>query len=100
MRWFGVANDPLLIYLEKRLAGIPICSLPNLGPCLVKGTKPEPVSERYIVQGYADDVKPSVAGMSEFALVDKDANLFERSSSCVLHRDPALGKCKVLPLGR
>ena len=46
------------------------------------------------------DVKPSVANMAEFELVDKASSLFERSSGCVLHRDPTLGKCKVLPLGR
>ena len=38
--------------------------------------------------------------MAEFALVDKAAKLFELSSGCVLHRDPVVGKCKVLPLGR
>ena len=100
MGWFGVAIDPLLVYLEKRLTGIPICSLPTIGPCLENGAPPQPVSERYIVRGYADDVKPSVANMSEFELVDKAASLFERSSGCVLHRDPTLGKFKVLPLGR
>ena len=61
---------------------------------------PEPIIESYIVFGYADDVKPAVTSMAEFALVDKAASLFERSSGCMLHRDPVAGKCKVLPLGR
>jgi hypothetical protein len=100
MGWFGLAIDPLLIYLEKRLIGIPICSLPTLGPSLENGTPPVAITERYTVRGYADDVKPSVSTTSEFALVDKAASLFERSSGCVLHCDPATGKCKVLPLGR
>ena len=30
--WFGYRIDPLLIYLEKRLTGIPIHSLPCIGP--------------------------------------------------------------------
>ena len=38
--------------------------------------------------------------MSEFALVDNAAKMFELSSGCILHRDPVSGKCKVLPLGR
>ena len=32
MGWFGVAIDPLLEYLLKMLSGIPICSIPTLGP--------------------------------------------------------------------
>ena len=38
--------------------------------------------------------------MSEFNLVDHDSLLFEKASGCVLHRDPASGKVKFLPLGR
>ena len=100
MGWFGVAIDALLIYLLRRLSGIPICSLPTSGPSLVDGSPPEPLTEYYKVFGYADDVKPAVTTMAEFALVDKAASLFERSSGCLLHRDPVSGKCKVLPLGR
>ena len=32
MFWFAYAIDPLLIYLEKRLTGLPIYKLPVLGP--------------------------------------------------------------------
>ena len=32
MYWFGVGIDPLLKYLERTLAGIPITSLPVAGP--------------------------------------------------------------------
>ena len=100
MGWFGLAIDPLLLYLAKRLLGTTICSLPTAGPRLLDGPPPQPVEERYVVYGYADDVKPSVTTMAEFALVDNAAGLFERSSGCKLHRDPVSGKCKVLPLGR
>ena len=34
MFWFGVGIDPLLVYLERRLQGIPIISLPQSGPSL------------------------------------------------------------------
>ena len=100
MGWFAIAIDPLLIYLDRMLQGIPICSLPIQGPSLTQGSPPDQITERYTVYGYADDVKPAVTTMAEFGLVDKAANLFERSSGCLLHRDPVAGKCKVLPLGR
>ena len=100
MGWFGLAIDPLLLYLAKRLLGIKICSLPTAGSRLLDGPPPQPVRERYVVYGYADDVKPSVTTLAEFALVDNAAGLFERSSGCKLHCDPITGKCKVLPLGR
>ena len=38
--------------------------------------------------------------MEEFLLVDRAAAMFEGASGCKLHRDPAVGKCKFLPLGR
>ena len=100
MGWFSVSIDPLLVYLERRLTGITICSLPPLGPSMADGTPPHPVTEQYKVYGYADDVKPAVTTMAEFALVDHAVTLFELSSGNHLHRDPVAGKCKVLPLGR
>ena len=86
MNWFGFAIDPLLIYLQRRLSGILMCSLPTFGPPLQDGTPAHPVEERYTVYGLADDVKPGVSTMAEFALVDKAATLFERSSGNKLHR--------------
>ena len=88
MGWFGVAIDPLLVYLTRILCGIQICSLPTLGPPLADGTPPAPLTEKYKVFGYADDVKPAVTTMQEFSLVDKAAKLFELSSGCILHRNP------------
>ena len=38
--------------------------------------------------------------MSEFAVVERAAQLFEQSSGNKLHRDPQKRKCKVLLLGR
>ena len=32
MYWFAAGIDPLLVYLDRKLAGIPISSLPVLGP--------------------------------------------------------------------
>ena len=49
---------------------------------------------------YCDDVKPSVTSMAEFITINTACSLFEKSSGCQLHRDPASRKCKFLPLGR
>ena len=49
---------------------------------------------------YVDDIKPSITSMQEFITVDKGSALFESASGCKLHRDPASGKVKFLPLGR
>ena len=100
MGWFTIGIDPLLVLLERKLTGIQICSLPTHGPALLDGTQPVPVEERYKVYGLADDVKPAVASIDEFKFVDYAAALFEKSSGNLLHRDPAIGKCKVLPLGK
>ena len=100
MNWFALAINPFLLYLERRLAGIPILSLPTAGPQEADGAMPTPLVESYKVVGYADDVKPGVSSMSEFAIVDKAASLFEQSSGNRLHRDPVKGKCKVLLLGK
>ena len=70
MYFFSYAFDPLLRYLEKRLKGLLICSLPMLIPVLPD--QPQlPVKEvRYKVIGYADDVKPAITSMVEFSIVD------------------------------
>ena len=59
-----------------------------------------PLEDRFKLMAYCDDVKPSVTSMSEFLTIDKACSLFENSSGCKLHRDPASGKCKFLPLSR
>ena len=102
MYWFGVGIDPLLIYLDRRLAGIPIIALPAAGPTSEGAAGPvlPPVQQHYKVVAYADDVKPSITSMQEFHLVDKACALLERASGVKLHRDPSAGKVKFLPLGR
>ena len=79
MYWFGVGIDPLLVYLEKRLSGIPIASLPVHGPTLE--TSPQPTLQHtqqlYKLVAYADDVKPSITSMQEFFLVDNACALLE-----------------------
>ena len=102
MYWFGVGIDPLLNYLERRLTGIPITSLPVAGPTQEGATDHHlaPVEQKYVVVAYADDVKPSITSMEEFDIVDHGCSLLERASGVKLHRDPSAGKVKFLPLGR
>ena len=99
--WFCFGIDPLLIYLQNRLSGILIHTLPVHGPAQPDQVAPlPPLETRYKVLGYLDDCKPAITTMSEFSLVDRACNLFELSSGCKLHRDPATEKCKFLALGR
>ena len=101
MEWFCIGIDPLLRYLERRLKGILISSLPVYGPSLQGHPVPlPPLEERYKLIAYCDDVKPSVTTMSEFITIDTACSLFERSSGCRLHRDITADKCKFLALGR
>ena len=102
MYWFAIGIDALLVYLEKRLAGIPITSLPMHGPTMEhssSNTLPA-MKQLYKVIAYADDVKPGIATMQEFYLVDNACALLERASGVKLHRDPSADKIKFLPLGR
>jgi hypothetical protein len=102
MFWFAAGIDPLLLLLEKKLTGIPIVSLPVLGPIpenFPSSTLP-PLQQLYKVVAYADDVKPSITSMAEFYVVDNACALLERASGVKLHRDPAAGKVKFLALGR
>ena len=102
MYFFAYGMDPLISYLDKRLSGILITSLPVLGPVPEYNhlDKLAPVEERYIVVSYADDLKPAVTLMEEFSLVNDASALFESASGCKLHRDPASMNCKFLPLGK
>ena len=89
--WFCHGIDPLLPYLETRLAGIAEEGQQSLL---------QPQELGYKVQGYLHDCKQAITSMSEVSLVDKASNLFERASGCRLHRDPSSNKCKMLALGR
>ena len=94
-RAYGI--DPLITFLERRLTGILITSIPVLGPSLEMSEPPPPIEERYKAISYADDLKPSI---EEIILVDKASAIFEAASGCILHRNPASQKCKILPLGK
>ena len=85
MEWFSFGIDPLLRYLDRRLQGIVITSIPMLGPVLKGEKMPLPqLEERFKLMAYCDDVKPSVTSMSEFFTVDTAYSLFEKSSGCKL----------------
>ena len=60
MHLFGHGIDTLIIYLDKRLQGILITSLPVPGPVLHGKPSLKACEERYKVIGYADDVKPVI----------------------------------------
>ena len=100
MFWFSIGIDPLLVYLEKRLTGIPISSLMVEGPCEENAGQIAPISQTYKIVAYADDVKPSICSMDEFSLVNEGCSLLEKASGVKLHRDPDVGKVKFLPLGK
>ena len=89
---FCYGLDPHLDWLENRLRGIPIYE--NL--LSTSGIS----RETYKLIAYVDDVKPSITSLNEFSVVDRGSALFEAASGCILHRDPASGKVKFLPLGR
>lgn len=101
MDWFAVGIDPLLAYLERRLVGIPVISLPVLGPSEEGQDSPLPcLEERFKVMAFCDDVKPAICSLNEFSIADEAASLFEGAGGTRLHRDPNSNKCKFLPLGR
>ena len=78
MFWFGLGIDPLIHYLEKRLKGIPITSLPVSGPALQhESFTLEPSKQEFKLIAYADDVKPAITCMAEFELVDRACSLLQ-----------------------
>ena len=66
MHFFSFGIDPLLTYLEKRLQGILISSLPVQDPVNEGQDRIKPVEERYKLIGYADDVKPAICRSSHW----------------------------------
>ena len=54
MNWFAIGIDPVLLYLDKRLSGILMSTLPTSGPRLQDNTPPAPMVEKYKTMGYAD----------------------------------------------
>ena len=57
---FCYGIDPHLAWLDNRLQGIDIYSMPAAGPTLKSETFPISVTETYRVIGYIDDVKPEL----------------------------------------
>ena len=102
MFWFGTGIDPLLYYLDMRLKGIPIITIPVQGPTMEHYplATMKPMTEIFKLVAFADNVKPAINSMEEFNLVDRACTLMERASWVRLHRDPDLGKVKFLPLSR
>ena len=101
MEWFAVGIDPLLIFLEQNLVGIPVASLSVHGPALFGEVYPLPkFEERFKLMAYCDDVKPAITSIEEFSVADIGAGLFESAAGTRLHRDPASNKCKFLALGK
>ena len=93
MFFFAYGIDPLINYLDKRLTGILITSIPVLGPASQLSEPVSPIEERYRVISYADDLKPAVTSKEEILLVDSASAMFEAASGCKLHRDPSSEKC-------
>ena len=101
MEWFGIGIDPLEMYLEERLAGIPVPCLPVQGPVQENEEGPLPPSEeRFKLMAFCDDMRPAICSLQEFVTCDTGASLFERAAGTKLHRDPSMNKCKFLPLGK
>ena len=130
MELFTFGMDPVLTYLEKRLKGIMVHSLPVQGPVpqnssslvptvlaqpnlpgfpmlpappktqLVSKATLPPIVTKYTLTAYCDDLKPAITNMYEFHLVERVMTVFELSSGCKMHRDPESQKCKFLPLSK
>ena len=88
MHLFSFGIDPVLVYLEKRLQGILISSLPLHGPVLLGSPSLGHLEERYKIIGYADDIKPAITTMHEFTLVDTAMSLFDRICDKTKDDDP------------
>ena len=70
--WFSVEIDPLVAYLERRLAGICLVSVPVLGPAEESeaGVLP-PMEEKFKIIAYCDDIKPIITLIEELLWVMK-----------------------------
>ena len=81
MFWFSTGIGPLLVYLERRLNGIPIMSLSVAEPPVeAAGARYlPPHEERYKIVKNANDVKPSIICMEEFLLVNRACSLLEKA---------------------
>ena len=100
MYWFCVAIDPLLNSLNRRLAGILIRDIPIQGPLYEHQSEKLILKDKYSLISYADDLKPAVTSIEEINICINECSKLEGASGVKLHRDPASGKVKILPLGK
>jgi len=99
--WFGYGIDPLLDFLKKRLQGIELVSKIVSGPRNKGQTrKLEPITVKYKVMGYCDDLKPAITCDDDYNVIEKGVTLFEKSSGCRLHRDLASKKMQNSTIGK
>ena len=79
--WFRYGIDPLLAYLDRRLSGIPIHSIPILGPTKKNGPKKlQPLEQKYTVLGY----KCKILLLGDWKKMDKKRStpqVFKQSGS-------------------
>ena len=73
--------DPVIVFLERRLTGILLYSMPVLGPVLPNQQALPQMEDRYTIKGYADDLKPAITTMEEFVMVDNIVCLLYTSPS-------------------
>ena len=99
MFFFAYGIDPLITFLEKRLTGILITSIPVQGPSPEQSGPLSYLEERYRVISYADDLKPAVTSTEEILLVDKASAMFE-AASCIVTRPHRNASCCHLVNGR
>ncbi len=89
MEWFAVGIDPLLVYLDQNLKGIPISSLPVLSPLMEGEVGPLPeLEECFKVMAFCDNVKLAICSSEEFVPANTGASLFEGAAGTCLHCDP------------
>ena len=67
MEWFAFGIDPLLVFLDQNLIGIPVSSLPVEGPPNKGDQFPLPqYVERFKAMAFCDDVKPAICNLDKF----------------------------------
>ena len=73
--------------------------MPVAGPVALDEPPLSAMEEKFVVKGYADDLKVALKTMAEFILLDMVLAMFEAASGCQVHRDLGQDKCKILLLG-
>ena len=83
------------------LSGLPaLPPPPPAHPHFVASCPPHilpPLTTRYTLTAFCDDLKPAITSIYEFKLVERVMKIFELSSGCKMHRSKESEKCKCLP---